>query len=284
MRRAALAAALLSALPAWAEYPDREVDRPLVLAPGMTEVFLAGEYARAMRAFDADARTHALPPGATESAVTATAFSRYGVFQGLEVWVTAPYIVRLQTANAERPLSGTGRAAFGARYEISPRPLTFVAGSGGVVLPSTARRLRTDPDGTLRRDHLAVSGSLAFKQVLLDATAAWGSAEIVFPFANEDDDRAERDPPATFRFAAGSIFQVDDRFFANAGASFTRTNRDRVSGAVIPKSDQFRVDLLPTIGMHVNRQVDLSAAAALPVAGKDTPQSYLFTGTIRARF
>lgn len=284
MRRAVLAAAMFATISARAEYPDREVDRPIVLPPGLTEASIAVEYARATRAFDESARTHALPAGGTESAATATAASRYGVFQGLEVWVTAPYIVRLQTADAERPLSGTGRASFGARYEVSPRPLTFVAASGGIVLPSTAQRLRRDADGTLYRDHLAVSGSLAFKQVLLDATAAWGSAELVFPFANEDDDLAGRDPPATFRFAAGSIFQVDDRFFANVGASFTRTNRDRVSGGVVPRTDQFCVDLLPAAGMHVHRQVDVGFSAALPVAGKNTAQSYLFTGTIRARF
>lgn len=285
MRRAPhfLFVAMFVAGSARAEYPDREVDRPIVLPPGMSEVSAAGEYARATRGFDSDARTGALPEGGLESAATATALARYGVFQGIEVWVRAPYVLRLG-AKDERPLSGTGRAAFGARYEVSPRPLTYIAAAGGIVLPSTARALRTDPDGTLHRDHLAVSGSLAFKQVLLDQTAAWGFGEIVFPFANEDDDAAQRDPPATFRFAAGSLFQIDDRFHASAGASFTRTNRDRIAGGIVPRSDQFRVDLLPELGVQILPQVDFAIGAALPVSGKNTPQSYFVTGTARVRF
>ena len=120
--------------------------------------------------------------------------------------------------------------------------------------------------------------------MLLDQTAAWGSAEIVFPFANEDDDLAERDPPATFRFAAGSIFQIDDRFHASAGASFTRTNRDRIAGGIVPRSDQFRIDLMPEVGVALHRQIDVAVGAALPVSGKNTPQSYLATATARVRF
>lgn len=285
MRRAIVTAiAILFAGTAHAEYPDREVDRPIVLPPGLSEVSAAGEYARATRGFDEGARTHALSDGGIESAATATALARYGVFQGLEVWVRAPYVVSLGVRGDERPLSGTGRAAFGARYELSPRPLTYLAAAGGIVLPSTAPALRTDPDGTLHRDHLAVSGTLSFKQVLLDATAAWGVAEIVFPFANEDDDLGQRDPPATFRLAAGSIVQIDDRFHASAGASYTRTNRDRIAGGVVPRSDQFRVDLLPEVGVLLHPQVDVAAGAALPVSGKNTPQSYLFTATARVRF
>lgn len=284
MRLLAIAAAVLVAATAHADYPDREVDRPIVLPPGLSEAGASGEYARATRGFDADARTRALGDGGIESAVTTTALARYGVFQGLEVWVRAPYVLRLGVRGDDRPLSGTGRAAFGARYERSPRPLTYVAASAGIVLPSTSRALRTHPDGTLHRDHLAVSGAASFKQVLLDQTAAWGSAEIVFPFANEDDDLAERDPPATFRFAAGSLFQIDDRFHASAGASFTRTNRDRIAGGIVPRSDQFRIDLLPEVGVALHRQIDVAIGAALPVSGKNTPQSYLATATARVRF
>ena len=290
MRRAARAAALAGALTAasapaaaLADYPDREVDRPLVVEPGMSEAALTGEWARASRIYDGDARSRALPEGAAQSAVTAMVAGRYGLFRGLEVWFRAPYVVRLGT-RGEDPVSGTGRGAFGARYQIQPQPMTFAAVTAGVVLPSTARKLRTAPDGTVFRDHLAVEGAAAFKQVLLDSTAAYGLAGIVFPFANEDDDEAERDPPATFRLAAGSIFQVHDRFYADAGVSYTRTNRDVVSGGIVPRSDQYRVDLRPAAGYQPLPRLDLRAAAALPVAGKNTPQSIEVTGEVRWRF
>lgn len=279
-----LVALLSMSAAARAEYPDREVDRPIVIAPGLSELSAGGLYARATRGFDETARTRALPAGGVESAATATVSGRYGVFQGLEVFVLAPYVVRLQESGSDRVLSGIGRAALGARYEISPRPLTFASVSGGLVLPSTARRLRTDPDGTLHRDHLAVSGAASFKQVLLDHSAAFGVAEVEFPFANEEDDDADRDPPATLRFSAGSIFQLESRVWVSAGASLTRTNRDRIAGEIVPESDQFRVDLLPALGVHLHRQIDATASAAIPVAGKNVPQSYFAGGAVRVRF
>ena len=275
---------LLISTAAFADYPDREVDRPIVLPPGLSEIGAGAGYARAARAYDDGSRAHPLPSGGVESAILASAFARYGVFQGLEVWAVAPYIVRLQEAGADRPVSGTGRGELGARYEIHPRPLTYASVSGGLVLPSTARRLRTDPDGTLHRDHLAVSGAASFKHVLLDQTAAWGSASIEFPFANEDDDAEDRDPPATMRFAAGSTFQLEHRIWASIGGSLTRTNRDRIAGEVVPSSDQFRVDLLPAIGVHLHRQLDATISAAVPVAGKNVPQAYLAGGSLRVRF
>lgn len=278
----ALVAALATSAHA-AEYPEREVDRPLVLPPGTSEAVAIGEYERAVRAFDADARAARLPAGALQSSATAAIAARFGLFRAVEVWLAAPYIARLG-AKGETPRSGTGRASVGGRYEVRPSPVTFVAASGGLVLPSTARRLRTGAGGAVRRDHLALSGGAAFKHVMLDATAAYGFAEIVFPFANEDDDAARRDPPATFRVGAGSLFQVEERLFTDFGVSFTRTNRDRSSGGVVPGSDRYRIDLRPALGVQLHPRLDARGSFEIPVAGKNTVQSFVARGEVRYRF
>lgn len=283
MRASLATGLLLLASTANADWPAREVDRPLVLDAGTTELSLAGDVARAAHVFDEDSRARGLPDGGELTAATVTVAGRYALFQGAEVWFHAPYVARLEAPGTE-PVSGSGRASFGARYEVKPSPLTFVAATAGIVLPSTSRRLRTAPDGTLVRDHLAVRGAAAFKQVLLDATAAWGTVEIVFPFANEDDDEAERDPPATYRVSAGSTFQIDSRFFVEAGAAFTRTNRDRIAGAVVAGSDQYRVELEPVAGAHLHERADARAWLSIPVAGKNTPQSWIAGGELRVRF
>lgn len=283
MRASLATCLLLLGAPAAAEYPAREVDRPLVLDPGTSEVSLGADLARAAHVFDGDGRSRALPDGNVLTSLTFAIGGRYALFQGAEVWFRAPYVARVEAPGTE-PVSGAGRVSFGARYELQPSPLTFVAAGGGLVLPSTARRLRTRPDGSLERDHLAVTAAASFKQVLRDATAAWGAAEIVFPFANEDDDEAERDPPATFRLSAGTTFQIDALFFADAGAAFSRTNRERIAGDVVRDTDRFRVSLEATAGMHVHASGDARATLSIPVGGKNAPQSWIAGGELRVRF
>ena len=266
-----------------AEYPDREVDRPLLIAPGLSEVTVSAEYAAARRFFDEDGRETDLPEGAARSAITATALARYGVFQGLEVFASAPWLVRLQSEGRD-DLSGSGRAALGAGYEVSPQPFLFLAARGALVLPSTARRLRTDDAGVVHHDHLAVAGAIHYKQALLDSSATHGSFEIVFPFANAEDQEIRRDPPSTLRFTAGSTFQVQQNLFVDAAASFTRTNRDRIAGGIVPRSDQFRADVRPSVGLHVLPQGDLLVTLVLPVAGRNTPRAASAIAAARLRF
>ena len=167
---------------------------------------------------------------------------------------------------------------------MRPADLTFVAGELSTVLPTTARRLRTDPGGVVHPDHLAIGGTLYVKQVLLDSTAAHGSVGFVYPFANADDDRAKRDPPSTFAVTAGSTFQISERIYADATAAFTRTNRDRVSGGIVPRTDQYRVEVRPTAGIQIDPRFDLAGSASIPVAGKNTPQSYGVNAQLRFRF
>lgn len=264
-------------------YAAREVDRSLVLPPGVAEAAIEGEYTLAARYFDRDAATRALPAGAAARAATATIRGRYGLFRSLEVFAEGPWIVRLDP-EGDRAVSGAGRAAIGARYQLSPKPITFLAADLAAVLPTTAPRLRTGADGTIHRDHLAVAGTLHLKQRLFASGAAHASAGFVAPFANADDEDAGRDPPSSFFVVAGSTFQLSDRWWADASGRFTRTNRDRVAGGVVPRSDQFLAELRPTLGANLRRDADLEVTTSLPVAGKNTPQSFGVTATVRIRF
>lgn len=273
----------LLALAMLADYPAREVERPLVVPPGMSEVAGTLEYRDADRFYDPDSRIRRLPGDASSSAALARAHGRYGLFQNLEVRVAAPWTVRLDPAGGDA-VSGLGRLSLGARYELRPRPGSFVAGELDAVLPSTARRLRTDPDGTVFRDHLAIAGALHTKHSFLDASAAHASLGFIFPFANADDQDADRDPPATLFVEAGSTFQVGLHLWADATAAFTRTNREEVAGGTVPRSDQFRVDLKPSAGIHVTAAADVSLHGSIPVAGKNTPQTWGAAMQLRFRF
>ncbi len=276
-------------------WPIREVERPLVIPPGVAEV--EGEVAAASSSgwYDADSRRRALPDGSASSAATAAVSGRYGLFQGLEVGVRVPWIARLDTAGGD-PVSGSGRAELGARYEL-PWPGTTwtetgeqipppfrVAAEAAVVLPSTARRLRTDELGVVHKDHLAIAAAIHAKHHASDATAPHASLGFVAPFANEEDRAADRDPPSSLFLSAGSTFQPSDRIWADLTATFARTNRDRVAGGAVPRTDQFLVELNPAVGLNLERNVDVALRAGIPLAGKNTPQSFSITSEARIRF
>lgn len=261
----------------------------------MTEIEgeLAG--ATASRWYDADSRRRSLPPGSVSSATSATIAGRYGLFQGLEVTVALPWIARLDPEGG-RPVSGVSRAELGARYEL-PWPGTTWTETGeqvpprfrlsvdvAAVLPSTARRLRTDDAGVVHKDHLAVAAALRAKHHVSDAIAVHGRAGFVAPFANAEDREAERDPPTTFEVSAGATYQASDHVWGDLGAAFVRTNRDRIAGGVVPRSDQFRVEVRPALGVAITRDVDLGLRLALPIAGKNTPQSFSIASEARVRF
>lgn len=271
------------ALVLFLDFPAREVDRPLVVSPGMSELNGGFEYRDAGRFYDEDSRLRRLPGDASTSAALATAHGRYGLFRNLEVRASVPWTVRLDRAGGST-VSGLGRMSLGARYQMQPAPASFVAGEVAMVLPSTARRLRTAPDGTVQRDRLAIAGALHAKHVLLDASAAHASLGFVFPFANADDQEADRDPPATLFVEAGSTFQVGHRLWADASAAFTRTGREDVGGTVVPRSDQFEVALKPSAGIHVTRAADVSLHGSIPVAGRNTPQTFGAALQLRFRF
>lgn len=249
----------------------------------MSEVGGVFVYRDADRFYDSGSRLRPLPGDASTSALLATAHGRYGLFQNLEVRVAAPWTVRLDRAGGS-PVSGLGRLELGARYEIRPKPIAFVAGEVALVLPSTARRLRTGPDGSVRRDHLAVAGALFAKYTVLDASAAHVSLGFVFPFANADDQQADRDPPASLFVEAGSSFQVGGHVWADGSARFTRTHRDEVAGGAVPRTDQFEVALKPSAGVHVTRAADVSLHGSIPVAGRNTPQTWGAALRLRFRF
>ena len=277
------------------QWPIQEVARPLVAEPGMSEVEVAVAAASASRWYDADSRTRAMPPGSASSAATAEIAGRYGLFQGLEVSVALPWIARLDPAGGD-PVSGAGRAELGARYEL-PWPGTTwtetgeripppfrVSGDVAVVLPSTARRLRTDDAGVVHKDHLAAAGAVRVKHHVSDHAAAHAFAGFIAPFANAEDREAERDPPSSFTLSAGSTYQATARLWADVTASFTRTNRDRVAGGVVPRTDQFLVRLEPAAGLAIARNVDVAIRLAVPLAGKNTPQSFTLSSEARVRF
>lgn len=285
----------LAAVLVMAAWPVREVERPIVVFPGMTEIEVGLAGTSAARWFDEDSRTRVLPPGSTTSAAAVGVGARYGLFQGLEVSVALPWIARLDPEGSE-PVSGSGRAELGARYELPWPGVTWtetgeqiappfrIAGEIRAVLPSTARRLRTDEAGVVHKDHLAVAGALQVKHHVGELTAAHATAGFVAPFANAEDREAERDPPSTLFLAAGSTFQPSDRIWADLSAAFTRTNRDRIAGGVVPRSDQFLVELRPAAGVTVLRNLDVSVHAGLPLAGKNTPQSFTIGTGARFRF
>lgn len=288
--RFAIAAAiplLAWALPARAEigdYPLREVDRPLVLIPGLAEFEARAGYADVPGNYDAEGRVARLGAGSVTSAAELEVAGRYGLFRAFEISFRAPWTASLAT-KAGTTQSGSGRARLGVAWTPPSTPGgADIALEGALVLPTTARVLRTDAAGVVHHDRLALAGSAGAKYRVAPDGAAHALAGFVFPFANADDRAADRNPPATFFVVAGSLFQLTDQLHADAAAGFTRTNRDRVAGGIVPRSDQFRVDLEPAIGFAPTRWYDLGLRASIPVAGKNTPQAFDLQATARARF
>lgn len=267
------------------DYPIRESDRPLVLVPGLAEFDLTAGFTKVPGAYDADARVAHTIAGGVTSSWDSTLVGRYGLFRDFEIHVRAPYTLALATKGSSTAISGSGRAALGVSW-TPPETGTSadLALGGALLLPTTARSLRTDPAGLVHHDHLAVAASLDGKIRVADDAAAHGGGSIVFPFANEDDRTNDRNPPASFSIGAGSTFQLSDRVWTDASAAFSRTNRDRVAGGIVPRSDQFLVDFEPSIGIAPTRWYDLRLSASIPLAGKNTSQAFALRLGARARF
>ena len=266
-------------------FPIREADRPLVLVPGLAEFGVTAGYAKVPGDYDADARVVGVGPGSVTASWDTMLVGRYGLFRDFEIHVRAPWTLDLATKGSNRTLSGSGRAALGVSW--TPPDTGTSADlrlTGELLLPTTARALRTDPAGLVHHDHLGVSGALDGKIRIAEDAAAHAGASFVFPFANADDRTNDRNPPLSFSIGAGSLFQASERVWIDAAAGFVRTNRDRVSGGIVPRSDQFLVDLEPAIGISPTRWYDVALSSSIPVAGKNTAQAFALRLTARARF
>lgn len=266
-------------------FPQEEVARPVLAPAGLTETRLDATWVFAPTTWNADARTAPASDGAVTSAVLLSVTGRYGLFRALEINVRAPWTLDLHTKGGTGQDGGSGRLRLGLGWNPPwTAPGTDVALESGLVLPTTSHALRTDEAGVVHRDHLAVDGVIRAKYRLTDDSAAHAEGGLVFPFANADDRAADRSPPLTFFVSAGSTFQLDPRLWVDAAAGFTRTNRDRIAGGIVPRSDQFLVDVRPSVGVSPTRWYDLVLTGSLPLAGKNTPVAYQAGLELRARF
>ena len=267
-----------------ADFPIREVARPLVAPDGMTELQLEADELGAPRAYDASGNAVDPPDGSITRATSADLLARYGVFRGMEVRFELPWTVTARAAGESRALYGSGRAQLGAGYELDPAPRARLAGTAMLVLPTTAQRMRTDPTGTVAKDHLAVAGTIAFQERLGEGGAARVAFGGIHPFPNADDLLAARSPPSTLFGALSWTQQLDERFWARAAASATRTNRDRVAGGIVPRSDQYVVDAIASAGFDIDLRNDVLVDAWAPLAGHNTPRAYGLGAGFRIRF